>query len=741
MSDDGATPVQKRTTAEVLSEERVLRPPRRSESSQPLTSFRDAGIARLVKLGLETSQFEQISSLSTDEIDIFVFLFQEKCQRFEDSLQLVQDSRVVVQHYQMRFVACRLQSPNITVTDFYLELANRAEELANRAEELANRAEESANRAEELANRAEESANRAEESANRARERANRAEEQLAEARQDAAELSAIICCQSSRTLVFTEANVYSEAYTQWAKHWTTIPSLSEVYEKFKFELILGEVSRSASLDPKRIAMCESAESLFNSVFVAKDSASNSQEAVTQRFWTSLLRAVQAALGDQVDMLDVHDTSTASFVGSNEQPDISLAPRNMSCESFTFVQKIAELKIKGQRGAGVSQIISRARDLRLLKGLASYEIEGAVADDTALDILRCVLSPSGPKVWLVATVKLSDDWASVIQAIAALLSNKLVSGEQELQPRESGRLGSTNVVATLQRMDNKPAVWLEKDPDGLIHVVKKKHHLWEAYFTEKTNLETVRCGMSKMNVRYPTAAFDDSSWTITFDFVGHRVRMHTDDQVRAAFRQLEEQLGAAHNSGMWRGDISPRNIVMCMTSNASPEQDETRRYVANAKNGSIDEWVRGAAAAAVEASRSRQRVVDYYLIDWGEAETISSDQKQGRAVTLQCSYPLSSDASPEVFKRRDCYALRCSLIILYAESAKLGEDWWWNGKFEADEERRSLRERYMRKRKHVLSRIAAENEANPFPKFVRSLAKDCNEFCEIDFGTELADYE
>ena len=47
----------------------------------------------------------------------------------------------------------------------------------------------------------------------------------------------------------------------------------------------------------------------------------------------------------------------------------------------------------------------------------------------------------------------------------------------------------------------------------------------------------------------------------------------------------------------------------------------------------------------------------------------------------------------------------------------------------------------MRKRKHVLSRIAAENEANPFPKFVRSLAKDCNEFCEIDFGTELADYE
>ena len=165
---------------------------------------------------------------------------------------------------------------------------------------------------------------------------------------------------------------------------------------------------------------------------------------------------------------------------------------------------------------------------------------------------------------------------------------------------------------------------------------------------------------------------------------------------------------------------------MCMTSNVSAEQDEARKYVESAKNRSIDELVRGAAAAVSEASANRRRAVNYYLIDWGEAETISSDQKQGRAVTLQCSYPLSKDALPEVFKRRDHYALRCSLIILYAESAKLGEDWLWNVKFEV---------------KDVLSRIAAENDANPFPKFVRSLANDCNAFWETDFGTELAEYE
>ena len=124
--------------------------------------------------------------------------------------------------------------------------------------------------------------------------------------------------------------------------------------------------------------------------------------------------------------------------------------------------------------------------------------------------------------------------------------------------------------------------------------------------------------------------------------------------------------------------------------------------------------------------------VSYYLIDWGEAETIASDQSQGRAVTLQCSYPVRRSAMFDVLKRRDEYALRCSLIILYTESAKLGEDWMWTVKFELNEDRCFLVKKCLSKRKDVLSKIAVDGEANPFPKFIRSLAKNCNAIWKMD---------
>ena len=124
--------------------------------------------------------------------------------------------------------------------------------------------------------------------------------------------------------------------------------------------------------------------------------------------------------------------------------------------------------------------------------------------------------------------------------------------------------------------------------------------------------------------------------------------------------------------------------------------------------------------------------VSYYLIDWGEAETIASDQSQGRAVTLQCSYPVRRSAMFDVLKRRDEYALRCSLIILYTESAKLGEDWMWTVKFELNAERWPLVEKCLSKRENVLLKIAEDGEANPFPKFIRSLAKNCNAIWKMD---------
>ena len=171
---------------------------------------------------------------------------------------------------------------------------------------------------------------------------------------------------------------------------------------------------------------------------------------------------------------------------------------------------------------------------------------------------------------------------------------------------------------------------------------------------------------------------------------------------------------------------------MCMADNASLWTSEIIRVVKDTKQAQISEWIQRAASQVVKAGETTARSVNYYLIDWGEAETIASDQSQGRAVTLQCSYPLRLTAVIDVLKRRDQYALDCSLIVLYTESAKLGEDWMWTVKFELNEDRCFLVKKCLSKRKDVLSKIAVDGEANPFPKFIRSLAKNCNAIWKMD---------
>ena len=106
------------------------------------------------------------------------------------------------------------------------------------------------------------------------------------------------------------------------------------------------------------------------------------------------------------------------------------------------------------------------------------------------------------------------------------------------------------IVATLQPMDNKPTVTLERDPDNSsTYVVKKKHHCAELYNKEKANLDIKCQAMEKNAVTYPAAKFDDATSTIAFGFIGHRVRMHSDRQVEEVSRQLTAQLNAAHSSG------------------------------------------------------------------------------------------------------------------------------------------------------------------------------------------------
>ena len=706
MSERSTTPNDRKGRAvfSAVSEERCLKPSRHSESSQPIRNGWSNANRRLKELGLNDSQLDQLKAFSADEIEHVVDLAAH--MTFEQTRQAVSDARGMTPELRKTFFLRKQTNPNLTTTNFLVEQYLVQQEQARFQQVRAD------------------------------------------DAQQNADELKAIFC-QSTTTLL-TNDQKYKEAYQKWKEEYRGhVPTVENVYEQFKFELVVGEVSRTTQANDKRSALCNSAMKLFQELFQEGVSPSNTQEAVTQRFWTSLLRAVQTVLGNTTDMLEVHDTSSSSFVGSSEQPDISLAPRNMGCESFTFVQKIVELKTGGRKAAGLSQIYSRARDLRLLKGRRSYEIEGAVADDKTIDLLRCVLSRAGPKLYLVASANLLGDWTSLFHVIRALLSNKFICGEQEhLQPRESGKLGSSNVVATLQLMENKPTVTLERDDPvsgNSTYVVKKKYPFGaEAYQKEKTNLETVFKAMQKDGVSYPSAHFNDATSTIIFNFIGHRVRIHTSDQVKDAFNQLSKQLHAAHGVGMWHGDISPRNIVMCLEGNVWLERSRTvRETVERQKAMTIADWIKASCAALERCPRT----VEYYLIDWSEAETISSDQNQGCAVTLQCSYPLpvfrpqhtpTEELSIDVYKRRDEYALRCSLIMLYTESVKLGEDWMWRVQFGFGEQRSSFISKCIKRRADVLIKIADENDVNPFPEYIRGLARNCNAIWERDSETIFA---
>ena len=368
-------------------------------------------------------------------------------------------------------------------------------------------------------------------------------------------------------------------------------------------------------------------------------------------------------------------------------------------------------------------------------------MECAVADDTAIDFHRCVLSPDGPEVHLVSSVNLlTDGWTSLFLITAALLLNKLTSGEQQEAPRESGRLGVTNVVATLQRMPGKPTVTLERE--GSNHVVKKEYSLAleGAYTQEVVNLNAVRNAMRSKNIEYPEPEFDEANRTITLRFIGHRVRIHTVAQVIKAHEQLSRQLDAVHIAGIWHGDISPRNIVMVPKKGmVDPcSQQQSLREIILQEMDRTGIRTPGFSMTDLLKTVSQQwsgrslvlREADYYLIDWGEAETVKSDVKQGRAITLHCSYPLPKDTSFDAYKRRDIFALNCSLIMLYTESAKLGDGWKWTVGYNPQRDKVDWVKKYLEKRTNVLVEIASSADDNPFPKFLRDLASDCNSIFE-----------
>ena len=109
--------------AEGASAERMLMSSRFSESTQPLTTVGEAADARLFALIPEAFR-AQVQPLCTVDKDNLGFLLQqEPGQGFEESLQLVIESRGVDQELRQRYISRRRQSPGFTVADFYLEAA------------------------------------------------------------------------------------------------------------------------------------------------------------------------------------------------------------------------------------------------------------------------------------------------------------------------------------------------------------------------------------------------------------------------------------------------------------------------------------------------------------------------------------------------------------------------------------------------------------------------------------------
>ena len=221
MSERSTTPNDRKGRAvfSAVSEERCLKPSRHSESSQPIRNGWSNANRRLKELGLNDSQLDQLKAFSADEIEHVVDLAAH--MTFEQTRQAVSDARGMTPELRKTFFLRKQTNPNLTTTNFLVEQYLVQQEQARFQQVRAD------------------------------------------DAQQNADELKAIFC-QSTTTLL-TNDQKYKEAYQKWKEEYRGhVPTVENVYEQFKFELVVGEVSRTTQANensgPLRLSPSQLAE-------------------------------------------------------------------------------------------------------------------------------------------------------------------------------------------------------------------------------------------------------------------------------------------------------------------------------------------------------------------------------------------------------------------------------------------------------------------------------------------------
>ena len=132
------------------------------------------------------------------------------------------------------------------------------------------------------------------------------------------------------------------------------------------------------------------------------------------------------------------------------------------------------------------------------------------------------------------------------------------------------------------------------------------------------NLQNLDVGLKVLKlIDFPEAKPN----TIRFSLVGHRVRLNSACQFKAALDSLSEQLTALHSKGFYHGDVSARNIMMCVTGGAGYDADTARegidaKWQASAKASGdagrakafFDEVAKGVLAAEQPTSRKVETI-------------------------------------------------------------------------------------------------------------------------------------
>jgi len=412
-----------------------------------------------------------------------------------------------------------------------------------------------------------------------------------------------------------------------------------------------------------------------------RTSKAKQTETHTQVFWTSMFGVAKGLL-ENGDVMDVIDSSSHYFIGSAKQPDISFTLPDAPHKVLQCVKGVVELKKGGGRRQALKQVIQRRAEI------ASHRVKfdrliGATADDTAIMFIDYrvpeptapVMNPEDLKSFMrpktYAEVLFEGDKVGkagmplVVHLLASMAAFMALMRHQhsggESVPRISGMVDNhgSDVVAVISQLPGKPVVTLVKANGHLMIQKEFPSGLDTVFAVERKRIEQLKTLTFLKDVWFT----EGDTNIIHFPTAGHRVRINSDEQFAEALKQLQSQLDAIHKTGLQHGDISVRNMIMCVSK---PKKDAPPTQLQPAQlNGDLDADVAAIKEALCKPTKgdAAKAGVTYHLIDFGSAEIIAANNF---TYTLQSSFPIC-DGSVVSPAERDCFALRASLLQLAAE--------------------------------------------------------------------------